>query len=67
MKYSIFLDETEPGLSIEYSEYNDVQLKPEPPKKQYDYSKKMEKKKQIEIIQNMNIHGLLKWIYLRQL
>jgi hypothetical protein len=60
MKYSIFLDETEPGLSIEYSEYNDVQLKPEPPKK-------MEKKKQIEIIQNMNIHGLLKWIYLRQL
>jgi len=66
MKYSIFIDETkEDELSIEYSEYNDVQLKPT--KKQYDYSKKMEKKKQIQIIENININGLLKWIYLHQL
>ena len=69
MKYSIFLDETEPGLELHYmieSNTKNIDTNLHKKHKQYDYSKSMEKDKQIKIIKEMNINSLLKWIYLRQ-
>ena len=64
MKYSIFLDETEPGLELYYmieSNTKNIDTIQHKEHKQYDYTKSMEKEKQIKIIKEMNmvitIHG----------